>query len=266
MKLFSELILTKKLTYGKIKQNLKWIQDSVFIWKGVNMENDLNELISESFGRRQTTQEWVTNVLREAILRGYYDDGIPLETTKLAEQLGVSRMPVRAALLQLENEGLVTQQPHKKAVATKLSAEEVKKIYEIRYELESLATKLAIVNLTTEDIEFLETKIIEMDNVKSIDEFVSLNKEFHNRLSELSDNKILTDINRQLRNNVDRYLRLYISDDYNIYLANKEHKELLEAIKAKDVDVACKVMRKHLSHTCEAVVKFLEERKKFKEK
>ena len=222
------------------------------------MSDSFEELVSEMMDRKLTTQEWVTNIIRKAILNGYFNDGKPLETTSLADKLGVSRMPVRTALLQLENEGLVTLEPHKKAVATRLSPTEVKKIYQIRYELEALAVRLAFDYITEEDFAYLENLIVKMDNIKEISEFVVLNKKFHNRLSELSKNKTLQNFNTQLRNNVERYLRLYISKDTNIKLANSEHKELLKAFRENDKDKADIIIRKHLLHTCDSVVSFLE--------
>lgn len=215
----------------------------------------LDKLIKEKMTQKLTTQEWVTEILREAILNNYIDEE-GLDTTTLAKRLGVSRMPVRAALYQLEYEGLVILEPHKKAVATKLSPEEVKQIYVVRYELEALAIKLAIKEITDSDLVELYDLVIRMDfcNEK---EFVSLNKHFHNKINELSKNEDLYHLNNKLRNNVDRYLKLFVTEPANMKLANKEHKEIVTALKDRDVERGTELMKAHLNHTCERVIKQL---------
>lgn len=215
----------------------------------------LERLIKENFTQRLTTQEWVTKVLREAILNNYIEEG-ELDTSKLASRLGVSRMPIRAALFQLESEGLVTLEPHKKAVATQLSPKEVKQIYEVRSELEALAIKLAMKEITDSDLVELFELVIKMDfcNEK---EFVELNKKFHSKINMLSKNEDLYNLNNKLRNNVARYLKLFVASPANIELANKEHKEIVMALKNRDVDRGVVLIKTHLNHTCKSVVKQL---------
>lgn len=216
------------------------------------MTNGLEKLINDRGYQRLTTQEWVITILREGVLNGYIMDD-ELDTTTLAKKMGVSRMPVRAALHQLEFEGLVVMEPHRKAVATKLSLDEFKKIYEVRFKLESLAIRLAIDRITDADLVYLYDLVIKMDfcNEK---EFVELNKSFHNKINELTRNKTLYDMNNTLRNNVERYLKLYLAKKTNLELANKEHKEIMSTLKNKDKTKASELIQIHLNHTCEKVV------------
>ncbi len=215
----------------------------------------LDKLINEKVNKRLTTQEWVTEVLREAILNNYMEEE-GLDTTTLAKRLGVSRMPIRTALHQLEFEGLVTLEPHKKAVATKLSPREVKQIYVVRYELEALSIKLAVKEITDSDLVELYDLVIKMDFCNE-QEFITLNKQFHSKINELSKNENLRELNNKLRNNVDRYLKLYLSEPTNMKLANKEHKEIVTALKNRDSDRAVELIKIHLNYTCERVVKQL---------
>src|SRR5215217_1329322 len=86
--------------------------------------------------QRQTIASMTVEALRERILRGDYPDGEPLRQDALAEELGVSRIPVREALRQLEAEGLVTFNPHRGAVVSSLSLEEIAELFELRAEIE----------------------------------------------------------------------------------------------------------------------------------
>src|SRR5438105_1199471 len=87
--------------------------------------------------QRQTVAGMTIEALRERILRGDYPEGEPLRQDALADDLGVSRIPVREALRQLEAEGLVTFNPHRGAVVSSLSLEEIRELFELRAELET---------------------------------------------------------------------------------------------------------------------------------
>jgi DNA-binding GntR family transcriptional regulator len=207
---------------------------------------------------RKSTQELVTDALRNAILNGYYEDGKPIETIDLAEKFGVSRMPIRIALQQLESEGLVELQPHKKAIAVKLSPSEVRKLTDIRCELEVLATRLAVPNITVSDIEKMNKLVEQMDQSIDPQEFISLNMEYHNTIYLRSDNDKLNDLIVQLRNNVERYLKFYLNDRNHFKKANQEHKQILSAIKKKDTTEAEGLIRQHLLSVGGTIAQLLE--------
>ncbi|WP_438311525.1 GntR family transcriptional regulator [Sporosarcina sp. FA9] len=225
------------------------------------MEIDLDEFIITMLGRKMTTQEWVTDIVRKAILNGYYDDGKPIDTTELANKLSVSRMPVRMALSQLESEGLVLLEPHKKPFAVMLSPEEVMKICDIRCELEALAGKLAIKKITDKNIQELNELIIKMENTNDTNEYMLFNNEFHNTINVIAGNEVLQNLINQLRNNVERYLKIYLHDPLNSKAANDEHKSILQAFKERDSNKVEVCIRSHLIHTCESVIHFLNESK-----
>src|SRR4029079_610765 len=101
--------------------------------------------------QRQTIASMTVEALRERILRGDYPDGEPLRQDALADELGVSRIPVREALRQLESEGLVTFQPHRGAVVSTLSLDEIVELFELRAEIESDVLRRAVPLMTAED-------------------------------------------------------------------------------------------------------------------
>lgn len=219
------------------------------------------QLSSSVRDKRKTTQELVTDALRQAILNGYFGDGEPIETTELANKFGVSRMPIRIALQQLEKEGLVLLPPHKKAVAVKLSPDEVRKISAIRYELEALAIRESSSRITSSHIEKAEKLISKMDQCQSSKEFVRLNMEFHNIIYQPCQNEPLINIITQYRNNVERYLHIYLKDMESIRMANEDHKQILQSLKDHNIMEAEKQIRKHLMHTCETIAELLEQTK-----
>src|ERR1043166_1378508 len=94
--------------------------------------------------QRQTVAGMTVEALRERILRGDYPEGEPLRQDALADELGVSRIPVREALRQLEAEGLVTFSPHRGAVVSVLSLEEIAELFELRAEIECDLVRRAI--------------------------------------------------------------------------------------------------------------------------
>ncbi len=221
------------------------------------MEKEFEQLVSNALEKKMTTQEWVTDILRKGILNGHFKDGEPIPTAALSEKLGVSRMPIRIALMQLESEGLVLMEPHKPAVAVKLSPEEVLKIYDIRYELEGLAVQLAIEEMTSKQVENLVSIVDHMKTTSNSDTYMKLNNEFHNTLNSYSNNEVLINIINQLRNKIQKYVKLYLSSQMNIERANIEHQEIMDAILKKDPIWARKAVEKHLATTSHTVAKNL---------
>ena len=108
----------------------------------------LKELATEELRRSLSTQDFVISVLRTAILTSVFAPGATLRQADLAEQLGVSHIPVREAIRSLASQGLVTLYPHRGAVVSRLSPEEAEEIFAIRLFLESGALKTALPNMT----------------------------------------------------------------------------------------------------------------------
>ncbi|HEY8311074.1 MAG TPA: GntR family transcriptional regulator, partial [Gemmatimonadaceae bacterium] len=101
---------------------------------------------------RQTVTHQATEALRERILRGVYADDTPLRQDALAAELGVSRIPIREALRQLEAEGLVVFNPHRGAVVSSLSVDEINELFELRAQIEGDLVRRAIMRTTVESI------------------------------------------------------------------------------------------------------------------
>jgi DNA-binding GntR family transcriptional regulator len=133
-----------------------------------------------------TVVNYVTTSLRKAILNGTLKKGDRLIQEEWAERLGVSRMPIREALTQLQIEGLVEMVPHKGAIVTPITRDNIVEIYHTRSLLEGLAVEKSIPFLADEDKIQLEKILIQMEDLQLSDEtnerYIQLNASFHETL------------------------------------------------------------------------------------
>ncbi len=102
--------------------------------------------------RFRTAEDRATSVIRDAVIAGLFQPNERLPQDRLAKLLDVSRMPIRAALRQLESEGLVQLLPHRGAVVTSLSAEELSDLYEIRVLIEAFALRKTVMAISPEQL------------------------------------------------------------------------------------------------------------------
>jgi len=196
-------------------------------------------------------------VLREAILRGLLRGGQQLQQDALAAQFGVSRIPIREALRQLEAEGLVRLFPHRGALVSELSAAEVEEIYEIRTPLECLALQFAIPHLTASDLARAEEILDELDRVDEIGRWSELNRDFHVTLYAPARRPRLVSLIDTLRTNVDRYHRIYISLLHHKPQSQREHRRILEACQRRRTPEATRALERHLSTAARRLVSYL---------
>src|SRR5262245_10263295 len=163
---------------------------------------------------RQSLTSAVANVLREKILRGQIKAGEQLRQHAIAEELHVSRIPVREALRQLEAEGLVTIIDHRGAVVSGLSSEEILEMFEIRMLLESHLLRLSIPRLTDEDLERSEQTLKEYEQAlkkkSNVAHWGDHNWRFHSSLYAAANRPRCLSIARNIHNNADRYVRLHL--------------------------------------------------------
>lgn len=141
----------------------------------------------------QSLKEIVVERLRQEIFAGMYRPGTHLVEQSLADQYGVSRGPIREALLQLEQEGLVQVLPRRGTIVTEVSPREAWEIYTLRGHLEGLAVKFAAPHWTEADGERLAALLAEMEQLGPHDWFsaIELDQRFHHLIVEASGNRTL---------------------------------------------------------------------------
>lgn len=217
----------------------------------------LRALVEATLSGPRSTPAVVADVLREAILRGILAAGQQLRQEEIARQLGVSHIPVREALRQLEAEGLVRLRPYRGFEVSELSPEEVEELYEIRIPLECQALRLALPHLTDQDLEQAQAVLDAIDAEADPSAWSELNTRFHSILYAPSGRQRLLNLIRTLRTNVDRYLRLYISVMQRKAYSQREHRAILEAVRRRDEAQALRALEEHLDIACRMLVDYL---------
>jgi DNA-binding GntR family transcriptional regulator len=211
------------------------------------MTADLFRTIAGRFAdRRRTATEHVVALLREAIASGELAGGTQLPQIELAEALGVSRTPVREALRLLEAEGWITFSPHRGAVVAALSSADVREIFEIRFALEALALRKSVPTLSDDAFLQAEQILANMDTERDIGRWVALNRRFHMTLYAGAGSR-LTDLIAAQYDAVDRYLRIELVELDNAAVSQVEHREILAACRARDVDLAVRLCEPHIA-------------------
>lgn len=187
--------------------------------------------------------------IKEAILTfKFLPDQILLEG-ELAAQLGISKTPVRDALMRLEKEGLVARIPYKGTYVSSLTNEDMANIFRIRIVLEGLAVRLASERLTPKDYQQLQDlveKHAEALRKKDVAAASAINSDFHNLIIDVCENPRLRQMLYNLDDHLKRYRLLSISQGLRMDKAIHEHTAICEALIAHDADRAEQAMKAHL--------------------
>nr|WP_314616291.1 GntR family transcriptional regulator [uncultured Pseudomonas sp.] len=196
--------------------------------------------------------------LRSAILDGRLPPGTAVRQQELATLYGVSRMPVREALRQLEAQSLLTVEMHKGAVVAPLIGEDAVDTYELRVLLESEALRQSIPLLKPEDIASARGYIEQLENETRHAEIGRLNRLLHMALySKASNQKLLRLIENEL-NEEERFLRFHLSSMGLGKLTQDDHNALVDAASDKQVELAVSVLEQHLNHGARVIRNYLD--------
>jgi DNA-binding GntR family transcriptional regulator len=201
----------------------------------------------------RTVGDMTYEVIREGILKGILAPGERLRQDQLADAIGVSRIPVRSALLQLESEGLVTFHPYRGAVVNKLTVDEMREIYELRTLLESHALRKAMGAMTPERVAHLEQLARELNAVEDGEEFLARRMDFFRELYDGAHQPRLVDMIERLRTEAGRYW-LERGVHYVRRPGERDHMEVLDYIRRGDSDGAVGWLQAHLARVCDELV------------
>ena len=212
--------------------------------------------------QRQTLTGMTLDALRERILHGEYPEGEPLRQDAIAEELGVSRIPVREALRQLEAEGLVAFSPHRGAVVSTMSLQEILELFELRAEIESDLVRRAIPHMTNEDRNRAKEILAAYElalRAGEVAKYGELNWQFHSTLYAPAGRVFTMSMVSKLHQQSDRYLRMQLALTHGESRAREEHRAIANAARKGDGKLAAKLMREHILGAGRALVEFLEE-------
>jgi DNA-binding GntR family transcriptional regulator len=199
--------------------------------------------------QRQTVVESAAEELRRRILAGEFRAGEALRQDALAEEFGISRIPVREAFRQLAAEGLVTIHAHRGAVVSTLSPEEIAELFDLRALLEPDLIRRAVPRMAEAD--FAEAARILSEYSAAIDRsdlnaWGELNTEYHLALYRPAARVQTLALVRTLLVNTDRYTRLQLAVAGGTNRAKAEHAELLDICRRGASEEAARFTRRHV--------------------
>ncbi|WP_186165771.1 GntR family transcriptional regulator [Burkholderia gladioli] len=205
---------------------------------------------------RSTTVDLALEAIRGKILRGELPPGAPLRQEALAEELGVSRVPVREAITRLQGEGFVTIIPHKGAYVCAISADEVRETFEIRLRLEPWIFGRAMPASSETTFEAARALVLQMDEATETT-WGQLNWRFHETLYAPSGLDLAIETLRRLNDRNERYFRFQVVNVPIREHTRREHLEMIELSRVRDVrDVrgGAALLREHLQHAMRDIV------------
>lgn len=194
---------------------------------------------------RQIPQRNVDNdilqSLRHAIISGQVTLGSHLNETEIAKQMAVSRIPIREALRKLEQEGLVVRQPNRGVFVTKFTEKDVNEVFSLRSNLESMAFKWAIPNMTETDFKILRDLIKQQETAiqnKDFDELAGLDMLFHQFICEKANHSRLLKSWQEQHAQCQMLLNLRFRhmSEYTPETVTEDHAEIMDAIEQRDID------------------------------
>lgn len=208
--------------------------------------NDRHSLTAKVFQR-----------LRDDIIEGKYQTGEYLVESRLAEELGVSRTPVREALKQLELEDLACSIPNRGVVVTGITAQDIDEIYTIRYLLEGQAAYWAAERIDEDKLNKLEENIQLMEFYAGRNDaprLAQLDTEFHNIIFTASKSRTLKHVLATLHQNLKRARQSSFGSPDRTRKSLAEHQAIVAAIKLRDALEAKKQMELHIKHAKEKYI------------
>ncbi|MCX7802011.1 MAG: GntR family transcriptional regulator [Meiothermus ruber] len=211
------------------------------------------------FQRPHSVREAAYSHLRGAILTGSLLPGARISEPGLAQELGISRTPVREALQRLAQEGLVELLPGKGARVRVLSAEEVREVYDVRALLEGEAAALAAQNATEAELDRLERllQVLEALPKEAYAQQMQVDFDFHTALVEAAHNKTLARIYADLRSSL-TLVRSFQQTQSQHPKTRQQHQAILAALKARNPAEAAEAARAHVRYFRDLVLQSLQ--------
>lgn len=203
----------------------------------------------------------VFNTLRQAILKGELKPGERLMEIALADRLGVSRTPIREALRKLELEGLVVMIPRRGAQVADITEKDLNDVLEVRIALENLAILKACKCMTEEQIGKLLAAAQEFEKTTTEGNLVRMAEadvSFHDVIYEAAENVTLNQVQNNLREQIYRYRVEYLKDEEMRNQLVKEHEELYEAIKERNVEKAQEISFRHIENQRRGIIRSIQ--------
>lgn len=210
--------------------------------------------------QRRGLTEQVADSIRQAIFSGSFELGDHLNEADIADRLQVSRGPVREALVQLRQEGIVTMKWHRGAYIMQLSAKDARELSSLRTVLEVFAIQEAASAATTSDLELMSGVLTSMskavDDDQSDFDMIQLDVQFHDKLYRAAHHDRLWNAWNSIRSQVmlSLMVKRHTSNEYYRDKVIAEHQELFDVVSSRDADACERAIREHLAATYDRLV------------
>lgn len=212
------------------------------------MSDDPNE--PEEGGRLLSAR--IADDVRRAVLNGEMLPGMRVGQEWLATKFGASRIPVREALRQLQDEGLVILAPNRGAWIADVTSQESIEVYKIREVLEPLAIAESVPRLTEADVDALDATVARLEQVDSVQEYIPLDREFHLKTYARAPMPQLLRMIERYWNSTQHFRRWFVKDALaknGLPFSDPQHLMLVEMIRARDAEGAASIVRLHIRRT-----------------
>lgn len=197
----------------------------------------------------QITADPIYESIKSAIIGGELTPGEPLRQEEIARNHGVSKIPVREALLRLEVDGLVQFRKNKGAIVRGLSPEEILNLMDIRVALECKALELAIPSMVESDIAAGKALLDTYSHETDYKSWSDLNVQFHQILYEPCGNPALLDMIDDVRTRMGPFIRTLVSETSGLKRPHQEHIAILDAAARGKTEQAVELLRRHIETT-----------------
>ncbi|NOZ27949.1 MAG: GntR family transcriptional regulator [Chloroflexi bacterium] len=203
----------------------------------------------------RSKKELVYDSLRDAILAGDLPPGTRLIIDDLASQLGVSQIPIREALQQLQADGFVEIKPYVGATVTEVHTGLVTEVFELLEAMEIISGRAACQRMSDEDLQELEERLRRMDDLlDDLDQWSEANIQLHQFICEKAGTPLVGALMSKVVDHWERLRRLYLSDVFarRVREAQEQHWRMLDALRARDPDLLERLVRVHNRTALEA--------------
>lgn len=198
-------------------------------------------------GQRKLSRTWAYEVVRDAIVTLEFPPGMQMVETRLAEQLEISRPPLREALRELENEGLVESIPFKGTVVAPLAEKDLRDLLSVRKILEVAAAEVACLTASDEDVEAVKELARQMseDRQHDIARVVDLDIEFHRSILQMTKSELLLQMWGSLDSRIRRWM-IFKDSALSPSLSAEQHMNIAKAIAERRASLAANAVEEHL--------------------
>lgn len=213
---------------------------------------------------RQSLPDVIASDLRDRILSGDLTEGEIIRQEALADEYGVSRMPVREALKQLDAEGLVALTNNRGASVTKHSLAEIAEIFDLRILMEVDLLRRSIPMMTATEFAACAEILQQMEasyDANDVGQWGALNHRFHAALYAAADRGLTNDLLHRVALQSDRYVRMHLSVMEQRDSARQQHRELLRLAQAGQVDAACALLAAHIGQAKDQLLSLMAARR-----